>query len=376
MEPLRVLSVMGTRPEAIKMCPLVRALQNEPRIQALVCATGQHREMLAQAMALFDVKADWDLNVMQPGQTLTEVTTRVLSGMETVIREAKPDLVLVHGDTTTSMAAGLAAFYAGVPVGHVEAGLRTKSIKSPFPEELNRRLTGRIAQLHFAPTARAAENLAREDVTEGVFITGNTAIDALRYTVAPGYHFREAALNALPEGERWLLLTAHRREHWGEPLEQICRAARTLVDRFPDVRCLYPVHPNPVVQGTAQAVLGDHPRVTLLPPLDATDMHNLLSRATVVMTDSGGIQEEGPALGVPVIVLREETERPEAIAAGGAVLAGYRTENIVRIAGALLGDESARKAVRQQGSPFGDGHASEKIVAHILQNLRSAPSGD
>jgi UDP-N-acetylglucosamine 2-epimerase len=367
---------MGTRPEAIKMCPLVRALAEEPRVKALVCATGQHREMLSQAMALFHVQADWDLNVMQSGQTLTDVTTRVLTGMETVLREAKADLVLVHGDTTTSMAAALAAFYAGVPVGHVEAGLRTKSIQTPFPEELNRRLTGRIAALHFAPTARAAENLAREGVTEGVFITGNTAIDALRYTVAPGYRFGEAALNALPEGERWLLLTAHRREHWGEPLEEICRATRALADQFPDVRCLYPVHPNPVVQGTARAVLGGHPRITLLPPLDAADMHNLLSRAALVLTDSGGLQEEAPALGVPVVVLREETERPEAIAAGGAVLAGYHTENIVRIAGALLRDEAARLAMVKQGSPYGDGHASEKIVAHILQNLRGAPCGD
>jgi UDP-N-acetylglucosamine 2-epimerase len=376
MQPFRILSVMGTRPEAIKMCPLVRALVEESRVKALVCATGQHREMLSQAMALFHVKADWNLDVMQSGQTLTEVTTRVLDGMETVLAEARPDLVLVHGDTTTSLAAALASIYAGVPVGHVEAGLRTNSIKTPFPEELNRRLTGRIAALHFAPTARAAENLRREGVTEGVFITGNTGIDALRYTVAPGYRFGEAALTALPQGERWLLLTAHRREHWGAPLEQICRAARQLVDRFPDLRCLYPVHPNPVVQGTARSVLGDHPRVTLLPPLDAADMHNLMARAALVLTDSGGIQEEAPALGVPVVVLREETERPEAIAAGGAVLAGYHTENIVRIAGALLADEPARLAMVKHGSPYGDGHASEKIVAHILQNLRSAPARD
>ena len=365
MQKIQVMSVFGTRPEAIKMCPLVKALEADDAIESIVCATGQHREMLQQAMAMFDVKADVNLDIMQPGQTLAGITARVLEGMAQTLMAQKPDIVLVHGDTTTSFAAGLAAFYAQTPVGHVEAGLRTDTINSPFPEELNRRLTGRIAKLHFAPTERAVQNLAREGVLEHVWMTGNTAIDALRYTVEPGYAFHEPALQGLDATKRLVLLTSHRRENWGKPLEDICAAVLTLCSTYPDIQVVYPVHPNPIVRDVVHARLGGHPQILLIDPLDVRDMHNLMARAYLVLTDSGGLQEEAPALGAPVIVLRTETERPEAVESGTAVLAGVKREDIERIASHLLSDDAAHDAMRKQVSPYGDGHASERIVAAI-----------
>lgn len=366
MRRIKVLSVFGTRPEAIKMCPLVKVLKADARVQSAVCATGQHREMLRQAMDLFDVKADYDLDIMRVGQTLEDVTARVLLGVSDVLKEARPDIVLVHGDTTTSFAAALAAFYAHVPVGHVEAGLRTDTIASPFPEELNRRLTGRIAEMHFAPTARNAQNLARESTTKGVFVTGNTAIDALRYTVADPYAFHSKALEGLDVSGRVLLVTAHRRENWGRGLESICEAVQTVVDRFKDLTAILPVHPNPAVAQTVRGMLSSHPRIRLTEPLDVTDMHNLIARSYLVLTDSGGLQEEAPALGAPVVVLRSETERPEAVESGTAVLAGTDRDEIIRIASGLLTDRTAYERMKKAVSPYGDGHASEKILSHLL----------
>ncbi len=364
---MRVLAVFGTRPEAIKMCPLVKALEHTQGIERLVCATGQHREMLHQAMGLFSVAPDYNLDIMQPGQTLADITARVLTGMTDVLADARPDIVLVHGDTTTSFVAALAAFYARIPVGHVEAGLRTETIDSPFPEELNRRLTARIAALHFAPTQRAAENLMREGVLQGVIVTGNTVLDALRYTVKPDYQFHAEALQALPTDGRLALVTAHRRENLGAPMESICRAVLSLADRFPDVRFVFPVHPNPAVRETVYTLLKDHPRILLTEPLDVTDMHNLLARAYLVLTDSGGLQEEAPALGAPVVVLRTETERPEAVESGNAVLAGVAQQDIERIAGQLFADADAHSAMQKAASPYGDGYASEKIVQAMLR---------
>lgn len=365
-----VLSVFGTRPEAIKMCPLVKALKAEPAIESLVCTTGQHRELLRQAMAVFDVRADFDLDIMAEGQTLAGITARVLEGMDRVLKEVKPALVLVHGDTTTSFAAALAAFYTRIPVGHVEAGLRTGTADSPFPEEMNRRLTGRIAKLHFAPTPRARENLAREGTVEGVFMTGNTVVDALRYTVQEGYAFHAPALRKLDMSGRIVLVTAHRRENWGAPMEAICGAVRRLAERHADVTFVFPVHPNPAVSRTVYGLLEGRPRIRLVEPLDVMDLHNLMARAYLVMTDSGGLQEEAPALGAPVMVLRTETERPEAVEGGTAVLAGVREEDIARIAERLLEDEAAHDAMRKAKSLYGDGHASEKIVSHIKAFLK------
>ena len=369
MQSIKVMAVFGTRPEAIKMCPLVKALQREPRVSCSVCVTGQHREMLRQVMALFGVTADVDLDIMRAGQTLSGVTARVLEGLEKVFAAERPDLVLVHGDTTTSFAASLAAFYAQIPVGHVEAGLRTETIHSPFPEELNRRLTGRIAALHFAPTALAAENLLREGIAQGVFVTGNTVIDALRYTVREDYMFHEKSLSGLPKEGRIALVTAHRRENWGKPLQDICGAVLALADMFPDVTFVFPAHPNPTVRDTVCAVLGGHSRVCITEPLDVMDMHNLMARSYLVLTDSGGLQEEAPALGAPVVVLRTETERPEAIEGGTAILAGVERGAIVDAARGLFDDPALHAAMRGAASPYGDGYASEKIVRHILSHM-------
>lgn len=364
------MTVFGTRPEAVKMCPLVLALRREAGIECLVCVSGQHREMAKQAMKIFEIEADYDLDIMQPGQTLTDITAKTLYGMETVLRSVRPDLVLVHGDTTTAFSTALAAFYAGVAVGHVEAGLRTESIASPFPEELNRRLVGRIARLHFSPTQRAADNLTREGIRQGVYVTGNTVIDALRYTVRPSYIFHAEALRNLPIEERLVLVTAHRRENWGQPMENICQAVLTLADQYPDTRFVFPVHPNPALRQAINQALADRPRIMLVEPLDIMDMHNLMAKAYLVLTDSGGIQEEAPALGAPVVVLRRETERPEAVENGTAMLAGIERDEIIRIAGGLLSDATAHDTMQKTVSPYGDGHACEKIVAHILKHFK------
>ena len=340
---IKVMSVFGTRPEAIKMAPLVLELQKHPALESVVCITAQHREMLDSVMDCFGIRADYDLNIMQQGQDLTAITTRVLERMRDVLSEVQPDIVLVHGDTTTTFAGALAAFYAKIPVGHVEAGLRTYDRWSPFPEEMNRALVGRIATLHFAPTANNARNLEREAVEGDIFVTGNTVIDAMNYTVR-GEQFVSDELQQVDFSHRVIAMTCHRRENYGEPMRSIFTAVRRLALDYPDVEIVYPVHLSPVVRDTARELLGGVPNIRLIAPLDAVDMHRLMARSYMVMTDSGGIQEEAPALGKPVLVLRRETERPEAVTAGTVKLAGTDTENIYRLAAELLDDWMHRAA--------------------------------
>jgi len=361
MNKLRVLSVFGTRPEAIKMCPLVLELKNRPDMESLVCATAQHREMLDSVLNLFGVKPDYDLDIMQKGQSLSDITSRVLEGLSGVFAEAKPDLVLVHGDTTTTFSGALAAFYARIPVGHVEAGLRTFDRYSPYPEEMNRQMVGRLAELHFSPTARNAENLAAEGIRKGVFVTGNTVIDAMRYTVGDGSLALPALQHLDFEHERVIALTCHRRENYGEPMENIFRAVKRLAENYPDVRFVYPVHLSPVVQNTARSILGGVERVELIEPLDAFEMHRLMRKCCMVMTDSGGIQEEAPALGKPVLVLRRETERPEAVQAGTVELCGVETEAVYAAAARLLDDGDAYSRMAHAVNPYGDGKACRRI---------------
>lgn len=364
---LRVMSVFGTRPEAIKMCPLVKELQKCPQIESIVCLTGQHRQMLDQVTEIFGVTADYDLNIMRPKQTLTTITSDILLGIESVLKEAKPDIVLVHGDTSTSFVVALAAFYQQIPVGHVEAGLRTFNPYSPFPEEMNRCLTGRLALMHFAPTVKNEQNLKNEGITKNVFITGNTVIDAFQTTVRSDYRFKAPELEGFdPSCGRTILMTAHRRENLGEPLENICRAVRRLVEEFSDVNVIYPVHMNPAVRQTVNAILGGVDRVHLIEPVDVEDMHNLMDRSYLVMTDSGGLQEEAPSCGVPVLVLRTETERPEAVEAGTVKVVGVDEEVIYQEAVTLLTNREAYDKMARAINPYGDGHASERIVQHLL----------
>lgn len=364
---MKVMSVFGTRPEAIKMCPLVKELEKKREIESVVCLTGQHREMLQQVIDIFGIDVKYNLDIMQPKQTLTSITTSVLEKMETVLKEEKPDIVLVHGDTSTSFVAALAAFYQQIPVGHVEAGLRTYDKYSPFPEEMNRSLTGRIATLHFAPTENNRRNLAIENVTENVYVTGNTVIDAFQTTVKKGYIYKDEDLNRIDFSDRrCILMTAHRRENLGQPLENICCAVKRLVEEYSDIEVVYPVHMNPAVRDTATAILGDMDRVHLIHPLDVEDMHNLMSKSYLVMTDSGGLQEEAPACGVPVLVLRTETERPEAVEAGTVKVVGVDEEEIYQSAVTLLTDQVAYQKMARAVNPYGDGHASERIVKHIL----------
>ncbi len=363
---IRILSVFGTRPEAIKMAPLVQELATCPGIESLCCLTGQHRQMLDSVMEIFRLRADYDLNIMQQQQTLSSITTRALLGMEQVLDEAKPDLVLVHGDTSTTFAGALAAFYHRIPVGHVEAGLRTYDRYSPFPEEMNRTLVSDIAALHFAPTAANAENLRREGICGECFITGNTVIDAMQSTVRPDFQFAEPVLNALDfANRRVIVLTCHRRENYGRPMHEILRAVRQLVQDHPDVEVVYPVHLSPAVRECAQAELGQTPRAHLIAPLDVQQMHNLMARCCFVMTDSGGLQEEAPALGKPVLVLRRETERPEAIAAGTVKLAGVEYARVLQMAETLLDDEGVYSAMAHAVNPYGDGLACKRIADAI-----------
>lgn len=365
---LRIMPVFGTRPEAIKMAPLVKSLQNDTRIHCEVCVTAQHREMLDQVLVHFQIVPEYDLNIMQDVQTPSSITSAVLEGMDRVFSVARPDLVLVHGDTTTSFAASLAAFYKKIPVGHVEAGLRSFDRYSPYPEEMNRSLTARIAELHFAPTAANRSNLLCEGVQGAIYVTGNTVIDALMQMIKPGYVFREDGLNALcrTNGRRIILLTAHRRENLGEPLRSICRAVRRIAEDFTDVEVIYPVHPNPAVRECVYPILSGHERVHIIEPVDVQELHNLIKASFLVMTDSGGLQEEAPALGKPVIVLRKETERPEICEAGKAILAGVDESAIYQHASMLLADQEAYSRMQQAVNPYGDGKASERIVQAIL----------
>ena len=367
MNKIKVMSVFGTRPEAIKMAPLVRALQASESIESIVCLTGQHREMLDSVMDIFHLKSDYDLNIMEKRQTLSTITTKTLLGMEQVLEEAKPDLVLVHGDTSTTFAGALAAFYHQVKVGHVEAGLRTWDKYSPFPEEMNRTLVGDIADLHFSPTRANAENLRREAIMGEIFVTGNTAIDAMQYTVRGDYTFTTELLNHLDfVNRRVIAVTCHRRENYGKPMQDIMHAILEVVERHPDVEVVYPVHLSPVVRECAFPILGGHDRIHLIDPIDVEEMHNLIARCAFVMTDSGGLQEEAPALGKPVLVMRRETERPEAVAAGTAKLAGVEKDVIVSMANELLDSPEAYAKMAKAVNPYGDGHASERIVQAIL----------
>lgn len=364
---MKIMSVFGTRPEAIKMCPLVKELERNQNIESVVCLTGQHREMLQQVIDIFEINVKYNLDIMQPRQTLTTITTSVLEKMEAVLKDEKPDIVLVHGDTTTSFVAALAAFYQQIPVGHVEAGLRTYDKYSPFPEEMNRSLTGRIATLHFSPTENNRRNLERENVMGHVYVTGNTVIDAFQTTVKDDYIYKDDDLKKIDlTDKRCILMTAHRRENLGQPLENICHAVKRLVEAYPDIEVVYPVHMNPAVRDSATAILGELDRVHLIHPLDVEDMHNLMSKSYLVMTDSGGLQEEAPACGVPVLVLRTETERPEAVEAGTVKVVGVDEEVIYQSAVTLLTDQEAYNKMAKAVNPYGDGHASERIVKIIV----------
>ena len=359
-----IMLVFGTRPEAIKMCPLIQELRTRKDIRTLCCVTGQHRQMLDQVLSAFHVTPDYDLAIMKDGQTLFDVTTRVMEELKNVLAEAKPDLVLVHGDTTTTFAAALTCFYMQIPVGHVEAGLRTYQLDSPFPEEFNRQAVGVVAKYHFAPTEQARQNLLLENKTpETIFVTGNTAIDALKTTVRADYQNPELEW---AKGSRLILLTAHRRENLGEPMRAFFRAVRRIVDEVPNVKVLYPVHMNPTIRALAQENLGGDERIRLIPPMDVVDFHNMLARSDLVMTDSGGIQEEAPSLGKPVLVLRDTTERPEGVAAGTLKLVGTDEEAIYREAKRLLTDEAAYHRMSVASNPYGDGHACRRI-ADILE---------
>lgn len=362
---IKVLSVFGTRPEAIKMAPLVKELKARDRdFESFVAVTAQHRQMLDQVLEVFNIKPDYDLNIMKESQTLTDITTRSLEGLNGVIKELQPDIVLVHGDTTTTFSASLAAFYNQSAVGHVEAGLRTWNKYSPFPEELNRQLTGIIADLHFSPTDKAAQNLINEDKEEkGIFITGNTAIDALKTTVKNKYEHE--VLDKLGS-DRLLLLTAHRRENLGQPMRNMFRAIKRIINEQSDIQVIYPVHLNPVVRNIASEELGDDPRIHLIEPLGVIDFHNFANRAYLILTDSGGVQEEAPSLGVPVLVLRDTTERPEGIEAGTLKLAGTDEETIYRLATELITDSEKYKKMAHAMNPYGDGEASKRIADAIL----------
>lgn len=363
-QPIKVMTIFGTRPEAIKMAPLVLELKKRPEeFEAIVTVTAQHREMLDQVLSIFDIQPDYDLNIMKDRQTLMDVTTRGLEGLDDVMKKVKPDIVLVHGDTTTTFIAGLAAFYNQIQVGHVEAGLRTWNKYSPYPEEMNRQLTGVLADLHFAPTDKSAANLQAENKKEErIFVTGNTAIDALKTTVKETYEHE--VLTKLGD-DRLILLTAHRRENLGEPMKNMFRAVKRIVDEHEDVQVVYPVHLNPVVRETANDILGNDPRIHLIEPLDVIDFHNFAERAHIILTDSGGVQEEAPSLGVPVLVLRDTTERPEGIEAGTLKLAGTEEETIYTLAKELLIDEEVYKQMSQASNPYGDGLASKRICDAI-----------
>ncbi len=373
MDKLKIMSVFGTRPEAIKMAPLVKELAKHPEIESICCLTGQHRQMLDSVMEIFDLKGDYDLDIMEKRQTLTTITTKTMLGMEKVIEEAKPDMILVHGDTSTTFAGALAAFYHQIPVGHVEAGLRTWDKYSPFPEEINRTLVGDIAELHFCPNVANRKNLEREAIAGKMFITGNTAIDAMKYTVKDEYVFQTELLNKLDfEAKRVIVVTCHRRENYGQPMENIMKAIAEVAQSHEDVEIVYPVHLSPVVRECAAKYLGGKDRIHLIDPIDVQEMHNLMARSYMIMTDSGGLQEEAPAMGKPVLVMRKETERPEAIAAGTAKLAGVEKDVIVSMANELLNDPAAYEKMAKAVNPYGDGEACPRIAEAILWHFGRA----
>ncbi len=366
---IKVMSIFGTRPEAIKMAPLVKELEKRNEIQSIVCVTAQHRQMLDQVLKTFSIVPDYDLDIMKQGQTLSDVTTRALNGLESVIQEVKPDIVLVHGDTTTTFAGALAAFYQQVSIGHVEAGLRTWNKYSPYPEEMNRQMVGCLCDMHFTPTKISEKNLLAEGKKkETIYVTGNTAIDAMQHTVQDSY--RHDVLDWVGS-DRMILLTAHRRENLGEPMYHIFRAIRRIVDEFTDVKVVYPIHKNPLVRRIANEVLDGCDRVRLIEPLDVEDFHNFQNRSYVILTDSGGIQEEAPSLGKPVLVLRDTTERPEGIAAGTLKLAGTSEDTIYALTKELLEDKQVYETMSHAANPYGDGHASERIADAIIERFKA-----
>ena len=368
MSRKKIITIFGTRPEAIKMAPLVKELERREEIESKVCVTAQHREMLDQVLELFDIKPDFDLNIMQTRQTLTGITSKVLEGLEEVFENEKPDMILVHGDTTTTFAGGLAAFYQQIKVGHVEAGLRTFNKYFPFPEEMNRKLTGSLADLHFAPTKGSKDNLLREGIAESdIYITGNTVIDAMKHTVEENYVFENDELNNIDFNKKVIMITAHRRENWGEGIENICIALNKIVEQNEEVELVYLVHLNPVVKDVVFERLGGNDRIHLLSPLDTKETHNLMNRSFMVMTDSGGLQEEAPHLGKPVLVLRDVTERPEAVAAGTVKLVGTDVDQIVNEANELLKNPEAYFEMSKSINPYGDGIASQRIVDAIFR---------
>jgi len=367
MSQLKIMSIFGTRPEAIKMAPLVKALNNEKDFTGIVVVTAQHREMLDQVLDLFAINPQYDLNIMQAGQSLYDITGRAIKGLEEVLAKEKPDMVLVHGDTTTTLAASLAAYYQKIPVGHVEAGLRSGDIYSPFPEEINRKLTGGIASLHFAPTQTAKENLLREGVSEkSIYVTGNTVIDALLTTVKPDFEFTDPKLRAIDFAKRRILLvTTHRRENLGEPMKNIFRALAILHEEFSDIEIIFPVHKNPAVRNLAYEILTGYERIHLIEPLDYEPFANLMARSYIILTDSGGLQEEAPALGKPVLVLRENTERPEAVTAGTVALVGTKMEKILETSKNLLANGELYGKMERAINPYGDGKSSHRIIESL-----------
>ena len=364
---IKVMTIFGTRPEAIKMAPLIKELKTRREIETIVCVTAQHREMLDQVLTAFDINPDYDLNIMKEGQTLGEITTRALTGVEKVIKEVKPDIVLVHGDTTTTFAGALAAFYNQTKVGHVEAGLRTYDKYSPYPEEMNRQMVGNIADYHFAPTVVSATNLLKEGKSEeNIFVTGNTAIDALQTTVKENYYHK---IFDWINYSTMILLTAHRREHLGEPMRHIFKAVKRIVDEFQDVKVVYPIHMNPRVRKIASEVLKDTDRIKIIEPLEVVDFHNFINKSYLILTDSGGIQEEAPALGKPVLVLRSATERPEGVEAGTLKLVGTDEKMIYEETKKLLTDKKEYESMSEANNPYGDGEASKRIVNAIIGKL-------
>ncbi|NMM61549.1 UDP-N-acetylglucosamine 2-epimerase (non-hydrolyzing) [Clostridium sp. P21] len=372
MDKVKVITIFGTRPEAIKMAPLVKELQKKKQIDTKVCVTAQHREMLDQVLELFDVKPDFDLNIMKTKQSLTGITTRVLEGLEEIFEKEKPDLILVHGDTTTTFAGALAAFYQKIKVGHVEAGLRTYDKYFPFPEEMNRKLTGAVADMHFAPTLGSKTNLLKEGVDEkSIFVTGNTVIDAMEFTVDSEYVFKNDELNNIDyNNKKVIMVTAHRRENWGQGIENICSALKSIVEQNNDVELVYLVHLNPVVKNVVYKILGNVERIHLLTPLDTKETHNLMNKCYMVMTDSGGLQEEAPHLGKPVLVLRDVTERPEAVKAGTVRLVGTDINVIVKEANELIKNCEEYDNMSKAINPYGDGKASQRIVTSILKYFK------
>ena len=369
MKKIKLMTVFGTRPEAIKMCPLVLEMQKYPDfIEPIVAVTAQHREMLDQVLQLFAIKPDYDLNIMTAGQTLYDVTGRALAGLKDVLAEAQPDMVLVHGDTTTTFVGALASFYAQIPVGHVEAGLRTGNKFSPYPEEMNRKLTGAIADIHFAPTSTSKNNLLKENIDPAaIVVTGNTVIDALQTTVKADYRFTDSGLQkALAGGKRLILVTTHRRENLGEPMRHVYQALRKVLENHPDVEAIFPVHKNPKVREIVDEELGKLAQVHLIEPLDYEPFANLMAKVDIVLTDSGGIQEEAPALGKPVLVLRDTTERPEAVDAGTVKLVGTAYDDVLRETSLLLDDSKYYQSMAEAANPYGDGRARERIIRKIL----------